>query len=131
MRITTRLEILYYDIKWGIKNLIYYFPVIWNTRPWDSVYNLEILQRSLVRLRKCIETGSEIRESRFKKVKDIRTCELLIERIVKDEYYLKDIPKDKNGDYLKTGLELYKKYTNQDTELLGKILGRKIRTWWD
>lgn len=35
------------DILYGIKNLIFYFKVIWNDRAWDYIYILELLDKKL------------------------------------------------------------------------------------
>jgi hypothetical protein len=38
---------LHLDFKRGVKNLIYWFPVIWKDRNWDSNYIFEILMHKL------------------------------------------------------------------------------------
>jgi hypothetical protein len=34
-------------IKQGVKNLIYWFPIIWKDRNWDSHYIFEIMKHKL------------------------------------------------------------------------------------
>ena len=34
----------WHNLTYGIKNLIYYFPVIWNDRYWDYEYMLDLLE---------------------------------------------------------------------------------------
>ena len=38
---------LHKEIKWGIQNLIYWFPVIWKDRNWDGNYIYEVLKHKL------------------------------------------------------------------------------------
>lgn len=45
------IRIFFRDIYCGIKNLIYYFPVIWRDRYWDYEYLLALLQYKLVQMR--------------------------------------------------------------------------------
>lgn len=37
------IEASYYNIKYGLKNLIKYFKLVWNDRDWDYQYMLEFL----------------------------------------------------------------------------------------
>lgn len=40
---------IYYNIKRGIQNFIYWLPVIWKDRDWDSYYILEILRKKIIK----------------------------------------------------------------------------------
>lgn len=78
---------IYYDIKWGLKNLKTYFKVVWGARPWDFNYTpLEMLKKNLEVLLPCIENGFEVDESRLVKVANIKRCIVLIDRLLKDDY---------------------------------------------
>jgi len=38
---------LHKEIKWGIQNLIYWFPIIWKDRNWDGHYIYEVMKHKL------------------------------------------------------------------------------------
>jgi len=38
------------DLSNGIRNLIYWFPVIWRDRPWDYVYLLRIMRHKVAQM---------------------------------------------------------------------------------
>ena len=38
---------LHKEIKWGVQNLIYWFPIIWKDRNWDEQYIFEVLKHKL------------------------------------------------------------------------------------
>ena len=40
-------DFIFRDIKYGIQNLIKWFPVIWKDRSWDYIYLLDILSFKL------------------------------------------------------------------------------------
>jgi len=46
-----------YDFPRGIKNIIFFWKVIWNFRHWDYTYNLRILSKSLEPLKDSIKCG--------------------------------------------------------------------------
>lgn len=41
----------WHNLTYGIKNLIYYFPVIWNDRHWDYEFMLDLLERKIKQMR--------------------------------------------------------------------------------
>jgi hypothetical protein len=75
-----------YDLPKGIKNIIFFWKVIWNYRPWDSTYSLRILSRSLETLKDSINRGYEIDETRLKKVAKIERAIEILENITEDLY---------------------------------------------
>lgn len=78
---------LYYNTKWGFKNLKTYFKIVWGARPWDFNYTpLEMLKFNLEQLLPWIENGLEIEDSRMVKVKNINKCIKIIDRLLKDDY---------------------------------------------
>lgn len=91
-------EDLYYDTIWGVKNLIKYFKVIWNIRPWCFDFNtLKLFQFHLKTLLHSIENGSEIRENADLKILDIKRCLEILDNILEDDYVSK-IGKFSNSD---------------------------------
>jgi hypothetical protein len=75
----------YYDIKYGVGNLISYFKVIWNDRDWDYIFWLELNHKKLERMEKLIrENGCHLYAE--KDADTIKKTRLAIKRIIDDEY---------------------------------------------
>lgn len=78
-------QYLYRNFKIGVKNLIYWFPIIWKDRHWDSHYIFEIMMHKLKAQSKYI--GSRNIHTDAKRDAEIMmTCVRLMERI-NDEFY--------------------------------------------
>jgi hypothetical protein len=84
-----------YDLPKGIKNIIFFWKVIWNFRPWDHTYNLRILARSLEPLRDSIINGMEVDGPRLKKVAKMERAIEILNNITEDKYT--DIAEEKLG----------------------------------
>ena len=79
-------DFLRYDIPKGVKNIIFFWKVIWNFRPWDHTYNLRILSKSLEPLRDSIIKGREVDVPRLKKVAKIERALEILNNITEDKY---------------------------------------------
>jgi len=75
-----------YDFPRGIKNIIFFWKVIWNFRHWDYTYNLRILSKSLEPLRDSIKGGYEVDISKLKKVQKIERAIEILNNITEDKY---------------------------------------------
>ena len=75
-----------FGVPTGIKNLIRFFPVIWNHRPYDYIYVFILLKESLYELKENIKNGYEIKETRDKKVIKIERCIEILNNIIEDNY---------------------------------------------
>jgi len=73
------------EFKRGIKNLIYWFPIIWRDRNWDSHYIFEILKHKLKAQSKYIG-GRDIHAQSKRDAEVMMTCVRLMEK-VQDEFY--------------------------------------------
>lgn len=72
-------------LKQGVKNIIYWFPIIWKDRHWDSHYIFDILKHKLKAQANYI--GSNDRHTRAQQdARRMRLCIKLIEKIQDDEY---------------------------------------------
>ena len=72
-------------LKYGIKNIIYWFPIIWKDRNWDHSYILTILQHKLKAQAKYI--GSKDRHTRAKQdARRMKICVNLIEKLQESFY---------------------------------------------
>ena len=70
----------------GIKNLIYYFPIIWNDRDWDHYFFHKLLRHKLNSMEKYFRHADIIMDSK-KYADKIKICVNLLDRILKDEYH--------------------------------------------
>jgi len=108
-----------YDLPKGIKNIIFFWKVIWNFRPWDHTYNLRILARSLEPLRDSIINGMEVDGPRLKKVAKMERAIDILNNITEDKYT--DIAESQ------LGYEVNIEYTFRDGEPVEvKEANRKI-----
>ena len=72
-------------VKYGIKNLIYWFPIIWKDRNWDSHYIFEILSHKIKAQSKYI--GSRDIHTRAKRDAEVMmTCVRLMGLVQDDKY---------------------------------------------
>jgi hypothetical protein len=93
-------EVIFRNIKYGIKNLTKWFSVIWNDRDWDHHFLFEILKFKLEQM----EDLQEILKFKLEQMEDLqrkhgiklyrdkyadqmRVCINLLNRIIEDEYY--------------------------------------------
>jgi len=79
----------------GVQNLIYWFPIIWKDRNWDSHYIFEIMKHKLKSQSKYIGTrGNHLRAERDAEI--MMTCVRLM-KLIQDEKYSSEY-----SDYHKT-----------------------------
>jgi hypothetical protein len=80
-----KYQYLWRDFKTGVKNIIYWLPIIWKDRNWDHDYIYAILQHKLKAQSKYIgDRGNHISAKRDAEV--MMTCTRLIEK-VQDDFY--------------------------------------------
>lgn len=79
-------DFIRYDFPNGIKNIFFFWGVIWKFRKWDSSFQLLILAKSLEPLADCLETGNEVEETRLKKVAKIRRAIEILNRQGNGDY---------------------------------------------
>ena len=102
-------EFFRYDLHKGIKNILFFWKVIWNFRSWDSNFQMRILSRSLEPLAHTLEHyGNEVEIPRMKKVAMIkRAIEILNNQT--------------NGDYI----DIAEKQLGYEVDLTYGIFGTK------
>lgn len=80
-----KLENIYdffrYDLTYGVRNLITWFPIIWKHRNWDYTYTLIVLRKSLTDLRNVIKENNRHLNAP-KDVKRMTVCVNLLDRII-------------------------------------------------
>ena len=106
--------------KQGVKNIIYWFPIIWKDRDWDGHYIFEILQHKLKAQAKYI--GARDFHTRAQlDAKRMRICVNLIKKIQEEDYTMEymDYHKDRvwftdveerPGNSLYNSEEIWEKY---------------------
>ena len=72
-------------LKYGVKNLIHWFPIIWKDRNWDSHYIFEIMKHKLSTQADYIG-GRDIHTRAQLDAKRMRLCVKLM-KLVQDEFY--------------------------------------------
>ena len=76
-----------YDLVQGIKNIFFFWRVIWKYRSWDSSFQMKILARSLEPLAHTLEHhGNEVDGPRLKKVASIKRAIEILNRQADDNY---------------------------------------------
>ncbi len=76
-----------YDLIQGLKNIFFFWKVIWNYRSWDYSYQLRIFARSLEPLADNLEkNGNEVEITRLKKVKQIQRAIEILNHQINDDY---------------------------------------------
>lgn len=132
---------LFYSIKYllpetilcifrGIKYSFMFFNTMKYNYVWDysSIYRLlykqlELMEKQFIKAK----NSKYYADGLSKNIKEIKTCRILCDRIVKDEYCLAEnkVYKHKNKNYMYGVLQL-----KQDIDLLFTIMNKKSRTWW-
>ena len=78
---------LHHQVKRGIKNLWYWFPIIWKDRNWDDHYIFEVLKHKLKAQAKYI--GDRDFHTRAQlDAKRMRLCVKLIEKVQDESYQM-------------------------------------------
>jgi hypothetical protein len=106
--------------KQGVKNLWYWFPVIWRDRNWDGHYIFEILQHKLEGQANYIG-GRDLHTRAQLDAKRMRLCISLIKKVQEEDYameymdYAKDRVwftdcEDRPGSSLYNSEEVWEKY---------------------
>jgi DNA-binding FrmR family transcriptional regulator len=120
-------------IRYGIINLIRWFPTIWNNRDHDYSYILEVIKFKLLRQSKALVNNRLTTYPNFKYDNDrIMLCVRLIEKI-QSEFYLTEINNYHNIKYdiidnnlsIKIESERYCDYLNQHMSAVRRILKNK------
>jgi hypothetical protein len=75
----------YYMVKYGIQNLIDYFPVIWGDRDWDYTFALSLLKKKLERMEH-LQIHHAHHVDHMTDAAEIRVCIDLIDKILEDDF---------------------------------------------
>jgi hypothetical protein len=140
------IDYLRYDIPYGIWNIVKWLPIIWKDRNWDYIYILIIMYKKLSLMEKHIRQNDNHVDAP-KDADSIKLCVLLIDRLLKDNYYenvFKEYYKKWGRPQLlweNSNISNSKEYNRlsqnaidlkeQDFDLLFKQIRKHIQRWWD
>ena len=145
----------------SVKQLIAWFPIIWNTRDWDRDYLLEIMEFKMNRMYDALSGEDAVGEQAVEDLWALRRCALILNMLQNegwkdnayDEHYEK-FPMRSLEDLIGTsedhpGLRVMKpmgkeesksfkeamKQAEKDHKKLvtefGKLFAERYRNWWD
>jgi len=119
----------FYAIKNGVKNLIKWFPIIWQDRDYDYGYLYTILEFKLNNMQKFFESDYTYSKDAKHYAKQIKECKELLIRIhneaIWDEHW-----NDDTATYTKSIDEL-SKLDREEKELFWGKMCDNIDNWWD
>lgn len=78
---------IYREIVHGVKNLIKWFPVIWNDRDWDQIYFLIILRKKLHNKEKYFARSNPIILNSDRVARQISRTKMAVDRLLADDYH--------------------------------------------
>lgn len=142
-----KIRYLFKDVKWGIKNLITYFPVIWRDRDWDHGYFEDLIRVKFEKWIPVYTTCKMQYEGMEKDIQAMRICLEILKRR-KDNWYTETwhicysshhkYPKqffakmtDEEEVESKRGLEMMHEGEKKDWKLFCRILEKYNDRWWD
>jgi hypothetical protein len=101
----------------GIKNLIYWFPIIWKDRNWDQFYIYEILKHKL-KIQAEYLSEKDTFVSSQQSARNMRICVSLIEKL-QDDFYSMEYHDyhETDFDFIPTTIEGKEYYEMKSTEI--------------
>ena len=115
------------EIKHGIRNLIYWLPVIWKDRWWNDYYIYAILRHKLLNMAEIFEKYSVAKSNARK----MRYAAALLKRLMDDDYLENAWPKDINSNAIRRANRHANYMRQQDLDTLLEILRKHVFGWWD
>lgn len=127
-RIKNIKDYIKYDIPYGIKNLIKWFPLVWKDRDYDHNYILYTLKFKIHNTRKLHEKNRR-HVGVEKEIHCMKVCEILLDRLIKDDYYWMHF----KSTNINNRQFLIRSNNNRiiDKNYLFHILSKRIDSWWD
>jgi hypothetical protein len=79
------LDFVRYDVPYGVRNLVNYFPIIWKDRDWDYHFWLELNIKKLERMERSFrEHGNHVDSERD--ADNVRNVRRALQRVLDDAY---------------------------------------------
>lgn len=118
-----------YNIIYGIKNLVKWFPIIWKDRDFDEGYLYDIMYFKLGEMQKFFESDNVWCANTDECVKQLKECRMLLKRIMNDETEYECWDHD-NKKFTKP-LEEISKLVKEEKELFWSKMCKYVDGWWD
>lgn len=151
-----KLHSIYYNVKYGIKNLYHYLPVIWRNREWDEYYIYALLAKKFERMEYLHSNHGHLVRS-LRKAKQLMIAKNLAKRLVEQNYLDNALINDsdnevdftfekiedsefvrmidnrtqKQKDAFNRARKRAQAMEKQDREMLVKLMGKYLMEWWD
>jgi hypothetical protein len=109
------------------RNLIKWFPVIWQDENWDYYYIFEILKHKLTIMSKHIDENGYHVSAKYDASR-MRLCVKLIEKVQNEEYM--DVLAN-DDDLTEEKIEAAMNKQKKARQLLFKVLDKYVEGWWD
>jgi hypothetical protein len=105
--------------KQGIKNIIYWLPVIWKDRDWDTHYIYEVLKHKLKAQAKYIADKGR-HTSAERDARNMKICANLIQKL-QDDYYSSEYTKYAKDRVWFTDCEDKLEYSQYNSEIIWEL----------
>jgi hypothetical protein len=145
-------ECMFRKIKYGIQNLVKWFPVMWKDRDWDQRYLMEILSFKLAEMAKLHRKyGHFVNSDKY--ADQLEECSFLARKIADEDYALEsgsdkllekmEMIFEDNGIINIAGLtkqedeelaimrEQEEEFLERDINLLFENMKKNLRSWWN
>lgn len=138
-----------YRIYNRIRTVLQWLPLIWEDRQWDWTYLLRVMQFKMRLMRRYHERWRRHSDVEYT-IHRLRTCELLIERLLNDDYCTQDyaiyfqkypsrwrgggeprVPNQEERRMFREIMDREVRMRQQDEEALFRLMRKHYRRWWD
>jgi hypothetical protein len=116
------------DLKFGVRNLIRWFPIIWRDRDWDWCFLAAIMEFKLRRMSMCFKYhGHHVGNERH--ARQTLICAELLKRMRINDYYKQaDRIFPDRGRRWADHIHVLERH---DQEYLALMIKKYLRHWWD
>lgn len=125
---TRNIQHMWLDLTTGVNNILRWSSVIWFDADYDWIFLNTILEYKFKRMAKVLEHGHLANGERY--ARQLRVCAALCSRMRDDNGYYENADKR----FTVRGLDWANHITKQqrnDQRLLGLMIAKYYRHWWD
>jgi hypothetical protein len=109
----------------GPKNVLRWMPVIWLDSDFDWDDLATVMEYKLRRMSRVVGNGHTLNCGHYGR--QMLICAEILKRLREDDYGAWMETRGRGRD----AARLYGKHMKSQQELLGKLIGRHLRAWWD
>lgn len=129
-RAASFLDFFRHDIRYGVENLVTWFPIIWEDRGWDHYYLLRMMSKKL-RSMSVQHRDYGVCLGADRKARQLLIASVLCDRLIKDEYLDNVIKTMYHGKLTRSSVKQSVAMQLADQEMLGNLLAKHVTHWWD